>query len=462
MVLSARGVLAQTTLVSFNALLGVYCLAVVLLEALQPCSSSSLLSTDPRAHTTVNTCSTSSLELFTLSFHLAFAALAFAGACVAFIGHLVLVRITRGMLVLFAAFYVALAIWELTALRRSPLIPPLELTVALLTLAIGWPSGLIFERELRCDRQVLPDGFDSVLPTSPTPSMTQIQKQKQVAKAAADSAAYKRVPPVGAEAPGLTCLGDHVTTTFVAETALPTAGGTFRVRAYRSVGSLRESEPIAMISGDVRGQRDVPVRVHDQCFTSEVFGSLKCDCREQLDFAKAYTKQHGGVVIYMPQEGRGIGLANKIMAYSMQEQGLDTVDANRVLGFKDDYRSYEPVPAILKDLGIKSIRLLTNNPRKIRMLSQLGIKVEGRLPVVIKGGEHSQGYLTAKAVRMSHLLPGAPDEAAKDASEEDTSTDESQDEEEQPAAELNPQEPVAAADASSPTASISSSSSESY
>ncbi|KAE9005452.1 hypothetical protein PF010_g12442 [Phytophthora fragariae] len=269
--------------------------------------------------------------------------------------------------------------------------------------------------------------------------MTQLQTPQHSAPAS-----FKHVPAVGADAPGLTCLGEHVSTSFVAETALPTDGGLFRVRAYRSIGSLRESEPVAMISGDVRGKRNVPVRVHDQCFTSEVFGSLKCDCREQLDYAKAYTKQHGGVVIYMPQEGRGIGLANKIMAYSMQERGLDTVDANRVLGFKDDYRSYEPVPAILKDLGVQSIRLLTNNPRKIRLLSQLGITVEGRLPVVIKGGEFSQGYLTAKAKRMSHLLP--------DASGEDTSTDESQDEEEQ---QTNPQEAAAAA---SPTASSTSSS----
>lgn len=279
--------------------------------------------------------------------------------------------------------------------------------------------------------------------------MTQLeQPQSRVVDAPAPC---KHAPVVEADAPGLTCLGDHVSTTFVAETALPTNGGMFRVRAYRSTGSLRESEPIAMISGDVFGQRNVPVRVHDQCFTSEVFGSLKCDCREQLDYAKAYTKQHGGVVIYMPQEGRGIGLANKIMAYSMQEQGLDTVDANRVLGFKDDYRSYEPVPAILKDLGIQSIRLLTNNPRKIRLLSQLGVTVEGRLPVVIKGGKYSEGYLAAKATRMSHLLPGAPGDSG-----EDTSTDESQDEEEQA---LNPQEAVVSA-AASPTAS--SSSTESY
>ncbi|KAG7376407.1 hypothetical protein PHYBOEH_001546 [Phytophthora boehmeriae] len=284
--------------------------------------------------------------------------------------------------------------------------------------------------------------------------MTQIEQPKtNVVEVSA--APYKRAPAVDADAPGLTCLGEHITTSFVAETALPTDGGIFRVRAYRSVGSLRESEPIAMVTGDVRGQRNVPVRVHDQCFTSEVFGSLKCDCREQLDYAKAYTKQHGGVVIYMPQEGRGIGLANKIMAYSMQERGLDTVDANRVLGFKDDYRSYEPVPAILKDLGIQSIRLLTNNPRKIRLLSQLGVTVEGRLPVVIKGGEYSEGYLKAKAVRMSHLLPGAPGAPTADGSGEDTATDESQDEDEQTTT-LNPQETVAVGDASSPTASLSS------
>ncbi|CAH0481545.1 unnamed protein product [Peronospora belbahrii] len=254
---------------------------------------------------------------------------------------------------------------------------------------------------------------------------------------------FKHKPAVNADAPGLTCLGDHVTTTFVAETAMPTDSGIFRVRAYRSVGSLRECEPIAMISGDVHGKRNVSVRVHDQCFTSEVFGSLKCDCKEQLEYAKTYIKQHSGVIIYMPQEGRGIGLANKIMAYSMQERGLDTVDANRVLGFKDDYRSYEPVPSILKDLGIQSVRLLTNNPRKIRLLSQLGITVEGRQPVVIKGGEFSQGYLTTKADRMSHLLPGS---SSADGSCEDSFTDESQDEEE---LQMDPPESVAAL---SPTA----------
>jgi GTP cyclohydrolase II len=222
----------------------------------------------------------------------------------------------------------------------------------------------------------------------------------------------------GPDAPGLTCLGDNITTEFIAETVLPTTEGHCKIRAYRSKGSLRESEPIAIISGDVHGKCGVAVRVHDQCFTSEVFGSLKCDCREQLDYAKEYTKKNGGIVIYMPQEGRGIGLANKIMAYSMQEKGYDTVDANRVLGFDDDYRSYEPVKAILKDLGVRSIRLLTNNPRKIRLLRSMSISIEGRLPVIIKGGEFSQGYLSAKAVRMAHILPASD--------EEDTITDESQ------------------------------------
>ncbi|GLE03326.1 hypothetical protein PINS_up012216 [Pythium insidiosum] len=274
------------------------------------------------------------------------------------------------------------------------------------------------------------------------------QQATRQAHSKEDSISYRSK---GAHAAGLTCLGDNVRTEFIAETNLPTADGFFRVRAYRSTGSLREAEPIAIVSGDVSGKSGVPVRVHDQCFTSEVFGSLKCDCREQLDFAKDYIRQNGGVVIYMPQEGRGIGLANKIHAYSMQEKGLDTVDANRVLGFKDDYRSYEPVPAILQDLGIKSIRLLTNNPRKIRLLNQLSIQVEGRLPVIIQGGEHSQGYLEAKAQRMAHLLPGHQPNAdleLDDASEEAFDST------------FNPQE--AADSASSPTNSSTSSEDDLY
>lgn len=259
------------------------------------------------------------------------------------------------------------------------------------------------------------------------------------------------LPP---HSPGLTCLGDDVRTEFIAETNLPTTDGYFRVRAYRSTGTLREAEPITMVCGDVRGKAGVPVRVHDQCFTSEVFGSLKCDCREQLDYAKNYIRKHGGVVIYMPQEGRGIGLANKIHAYAMQERGLDTVDANRVLGFQDDYRSYEPVPAILKDLGIQSIRLLTNNPRKIRLLNRLSVEVDGRLPVIIKGGEHSQGYLTAKAARMAHLLPGSGGDGVE--VDEDADSDDSAGYSD---LSLNPQEAADKLTMISPTSSSTSTSS---
>ncbi|CCI48436.1 unnamed protein product [Albugo candida] len=234
-----------------------------------------------------------------------------------------------------------------------------------------------------------------------------------------------RFPPIkGPASPGLTCLGSHVRTEFVAETLLPTTDGDFRIRAYRSKGSLRESEPIAMVVGDLKGRTSVPVRVHDQCATSEVFGSLKCDCREQLQYAKEYILEHEGVVIYMPQEGRGIGLANKIKAYSMQENGYDTVDANRVLGFQDDYRSYEAVQFILRDLGIKSIRLLTNNPRKLFLLGQLFIDVEGRIPVIMPPGKHSKDYLVAKSKRMFHLLPTG----SADIEEDTMSTDESLDE----------------------------------
>lgn len=188
---------------------------------------------------------------------------------------------------------------------------------------------------------------------------------------------------------------------FVAETRLPTVRGTYRVRAYRD----RESgtEPIAIVSGDIEGKRGVLVRVHDECLTSEVLGSLKCDCREQLEVAMDRIREEEGVVVYLRQEGRGIGLANKIAAYALQEEGLDTVDANRALGLPDDARRYEAAAAILADLGLEDVRLLTNNPRKIERLSALGVTVRERVPLVIGGNRHSHGYLQAKRIRMGHL-----------------------------------------------------------
>ncbi len=194
---------------------------------------------------------------------------------------------------------------------------------------------------------------------------------------------------------------------FVSETLLPTTSGEFRVRAYRDLSD--GSEPVAIFAGDVSGMADVPVRVHDECFTSEVLGSLKCDCREQLKFAMdTIQRREHGVVIYLRQEGRGIGLANKIAAYALQEEGHDTVDANRLLGLPDDQRRYDAAASILDDLGVKSIQLMTNNPRKLELLEEQGVNIAARLPVLVAANPHSVGYLQAKAERMGHLLdPGS-------------------------------------------------------
>ncbi|CAM9117543.1 unnamed protein product [Discosporangium mesarthrocarpum] len=193
-------------------------------------------------------------------------------------------------------------------------------------------------------------------------------------------------------------------TSLVSECELPTDKGHFRLRAYRYTGPEKSHEPVVMIAGDVRGREHLPVRVHDQCQTSEVFGSKRCDCREQLDQSLRYVQEHGGAVIYLHQEGRGIGLANKVAAYDLQDQGLDTVDANRKLGFDDDHRTYECVNFILKDMGVKSVRLMTNNPYKIDWLKATGVTVTGRIPVVVPPNQHNQRYLDSKAQRMSHLI----------------------------------------------------------
>jgi GTP cyclohydrolase II len=195
---------------------------------------------------------------------------------------------------------------------------------------------------------------------------------------------------------------DQYTVEFVAETLLPTDRGMYRVRAYRDPRS--GTEPIAIVSGDIEGRRGVAVRVHDECLTSEVLGSLKCDCRDQLQHAMDHIGEHGGVVIYMRQEGRGIGLANKIAAYALQEQGLDTVDANRALGLPDDARRYEAAAEILADLELSGIRLMTNNPRKVEKLVELGVDICDRIPVLVGTNPHSQGYLDAKEARMGHVL----------------------------------------------------------
>lgn len=197
---------------------------------------------------------------------------------------------------------------------------------------------------------------------------------------------------------------DTTTTHFVSECSLPTARGNFRLRAYRHEGHGRSLEPVVMVAEGHTDLEGVPVRVHDQCLTSEVLGSLRCDCKQQLELALDYIAEHGGCVIYMQQEGRGIGLANKVAAYTLQDGGLDTVDANRHLGFDDDLRSYEAVEYILSDMGIKSVKLMTNNPFKLKCLKAMGIKILSRIPMLVAPNAHSLAYLRAKAHRMSHFL----------------------------------------------------------
>jgi len=207
-----------------------------------------------------------------------------------------------------------------------------------------------------------------------------------------------------------------VKTRYVAETLLPTRHGAFRLRGYKHTvdGGRTFTEPAAVICGEVEGRADVPVRVHDACFTSEVLGSLKCDCAEQLRLAlDAIHAEPPGMVIYLQQEGRGIGLANKIAAYALQERhGLDTVDANRALGLPDDCREYTSVRNILRDLRVRSVRLMTNNPRKMAVLKALGVEVTGRVPCVVRAGPLNRGYLDAKQRRMAHLLTTTHDEDA--------------------------------------------------
>ena len=187
---------------------------------------------------------------------------------------------------------------------------------------------------------------------------------------------------------------------FIAQTHLPTHNGTLVVRAYRNTETLQE--PLAIV-GQIT-DNPTPVRIHDACFTSETLGSLKCDCKEQLDFAIQYIQEHGGVVIYLQQEGRGIGLANKIAAYALQEDGLDTVEANRALHLPDDNRIYDDAAAILEELKIDTIALMTNNPRKMEALQQLGIRVHSRIPIQVASSSNSHHYLATKATKMGHLL----------------------------------------------------------
>jgi 3,4-dihydroxy 2-butanone 4-phosphate synthase/GTP cyclohydrolase II len=185
---------------------------------------------------------------------------------------------------------------------------------------------------------------------------------------------------------------------------LPTRFGVFTVVVYRGGPGAREH--VAAVCGDVYGSDDVLVRVHSECRTGDVFGSLRCDCGAQLEHALAAIAAAGtGVLVYLAQEGRGIGLLNKLRAYRLQEQGLDTVDANVALGFAPDLRDYDAGAHILHDLGVRSVRLLTNNPEKVAGLRANGLRVAARVPLPPSANPHNEAYLRTKFDRMGHQRP---------------------------------------------------------
>jgi 3,4-dihydroxy 2-butanone 4-phosphate synthase/GTP cyclohydrolase II len=193
----------------------------------------------------------------------------------------------------------------------------------------------------------------------------------------------------------------------VAETVIPTVDGVWRAIAYRS--TIDPDEHVALVMGDIEGEGPVLVRVHSQCVTGDVFHSMRCDCGEQLEKAMQLIAEEGrGVVVYMRQEGRGIGFHNKLRAYALQDTGLDTVEANEALGFEADRRDYGIGMQILVDLGLSDIRLLTNNPQKRAGLEGFGLNLIERLPIIIEPNEYNARYLKTKAEKLGHRFDDGP------------------------------------------------------
>lgn len=199
-------------------------------------------------------------------------------------------------------------------------------------------------------------------------------------------------------------LGDnHICVRIASIADLPTRFGQFHIVAFWN--NRDGKEHAALVRGDVTDAEDVPVRLHSECLTGDALGSLRCDCRDQLEAALTNIgKMERGIVLYLRQEGRGIGFLNKIRAYGLQDYGYDTVEANLALGFRDDERDYAVAAHMLMSLKVKSIRLMTNNPKKLAGLTQYGIRINGRIPHILPANPHNLFYLQTKAQKSGHLI----------------------------------------------------------
>ena len=181
---------------------------------------------------------------------------------------------------------------------------------------------------------------------------------------------------------------------------LPTKYGKFKIKAYKD----GNQEHLAIMSQDFENIDSPYVRIHSECLTGDTLGSLKCDCQNQLDLSLKFIAQEGGLVIYHRQEGRNIGLVNKVNAYALQDQGRNTIQANLELGFGEDDRDYSIVGHIFNDLGVKKLKLITNNPKKIQYVESLGIEIIERIPAITKSNKYNEGYLLTKKEQMGHIL----------------------------------------------------------
>lgn len=199
------------------------------------------------------------------------------------------------------------------------------------------------------------------------------------------------------------CGDNHICVSIASIAELPTRFGDFHIVAFYN--NKDGKEHAAIVKGDISGAEDLPVRIHSECLTGDALGSLRCDCRDQLEAAlTAIGKMEKGMVVYLRQEGRGIGFTNKIRAYSLQDYGMDTVEANLALGFRDDERDYEVAAHMLMSLKVKSIQLMTNNPKKMNDMTKYGINVTGRIPHVLPPNSHNEFYLRTKAAKSGHLI----------------------------------------------------------